>query len=299
MKKTVILSILCACCSAFAAESYTALLKQAGDLAKAKKYDEAEQAYRNAAAAAKNSDETSTALYRRADLFRQQKRYDEAAAAFEEILKVKNLTKHNQGTAWRALAQTRMLQGKTRDAVRCYKAAGSVKAGTWIDNVANAELAAICEKLGWYEDAFAAHQASSQAAKCPPEGKAAAYAGMVFALAKLGKFKEAHKAMDQLKGFAKDLKSLSVAISCGMAEARLADAEKDWNHAIEGYRHVMTLPKIHYLQRRAAGNRAAAIALRELKNVELAKTIVAELAKSDKYGVSEELKLEIKKGAKK
>ena len=84
-----------------------------------------------------------------------------------------------------------------------------------------------------------------------------------------------------------------------MAEARLADAEKDWNHAIEVYRHVMTLPKIHYLQRRAAGNRAAAIALRELKNVELAKTIVAELAKSDKYGVNEELKLEIRKGAKK
>ena len=44
---------------------------------------------------------------------------------------------------------------------------------------------------------------------------------------------------------------------------------------------------------------AAAIALRELKNVELAKTIVAELSKSDKYGVNEELKLEIRKGAKK
>ena len=145
MKKIFVSAILIAACSVFAAESYSALLKQAGDLAKAKKYDEAGQAYQKAAAAAKNSDEASTALYRRADLFKQLKRYDEALAAFEEI---KNITRHNKGTALRAMGQTAMLQGKTRDAVRYYKAAGSVKAGTWIDNVANAELAKICEKLG-------------------------------------------------------------------------------------------------------------------------------------------------------
>ncbi len=299
MKKIFVSAILIAACSVFAAESYSALLKQAGDLAKAKKYDEAGQAYQKAAAAAKNSDEASTALYRRADLFKQLKRYDEALAAFEEITSIKNITRHNKGTALRAMGQTSMLQGKTRDAVRYYKAAGSVKAGTWIDNVANAELAKICEKLGWYEDAFAAHKACSEAVKCTADGKAAAYAGMVLALAKLGKFKEAHEELDKLKEFAKDLKQPSAAISCGMAEAQLADAEKDWDHAIEVYREVMTLPKIHYLQRRAAGNRAAAIALREVKKTDLAKAIVDELRKSDKYGVNEELLREIRKGVKK
>lgn len=299
MKKIFVSAILIAACAVFAAESYSDLLKQAGDLVKAKKYDEAGQVYRQAAAAAKNSDQASTALYRRADLFRQLKRYDEALAAFEEITTIKNITRHNKGTALRAMGQTAMLQGKTRDAVQYYKSAGSVNAGTWIDNVANAELAKICEKLGWYEDALAAHKACSEAVKCTADGKAAAYAGMVLALAKLGKFKEAHEELDKLKGFAKDLKQPSAAISCGMAEAQLADAEKEWDHAIEVYRKVMTLPKIHYLQRRAAGNRAAAIALRELKNIKLAKTIVAELAKGDKYGVNEELRLEIRKGSKK
>ena len=290
MKKTIVLAILCAVCS---------LLKQAGDLAKAKKFDEAGQIYRQAADVAKNSDETATALYRRADLLKQTKRYDEAISAFEEILSVKNLPRHNEGTVWRALAQTKMLQGKTREAISCYKSAGSVNAGTWIDNVANAELAKLCEKLGWYEDALAAHKTCSQAVKCSPEGKAAAYAGMVLALAKLGRLKEAHETLDQLKAFAKDLPNPSVAVNCGMAEAQLADAEKDWERAVEIYRKVMALPKIHYLQRRAAGNRAAEIALREIKNVELARTIAEELRQSDKFGVNEELMREIKKGEKK
>ncbi|MBQ6473050.1 MAG: tetratricopeptide repeat protein [Victivallales bacterium] len=299
MKKIFAIAILCAICSAFAAESYSALLKQAGELAKAQKYDEAGQIYRNAAAVAKNSDEAATALYRRADMLKQQKRYDEAVAAFEEILAVKNLPRHNQGTAWRALAQLMMLQGKTRDAVRCYKSAGSVNAGTWIDNVANSELAKVCEKLGWYEDALAAHKACLQAAKCSDDGKAAAYAGMVLALAKLNRLQEAHETLDKLKSFAKDLGSPSAVINCGMAEAQLADAEKDWSHAIECYRRVMTLPKVHYLQCRAAGNRAAQIALHEIRNVELARSIAEELRSLDKYGVKEELMREIKKGEKK
>ena len=299
MKKIFVYAILCAACAVFAAESSSALLKQAGNLVKSKKYDEAEQVYRKAVAAAKNSDEAATALYRRAEMFKQLKRYDEALAGFEAILSVKNLTRHNRGTALRALAQVRMLQGKTRDAIRYYKAAGAVNAGTWIDNTANAELAAICEKLGWYEDALAAHKACSQAVKCTPEAKVSAYAGMVLALAKLSRFEEAHAVMEQLNGLAGTLKNNNAAVIRGMAEARLADAEKEWNKAIEAYRAVMALPKIHYSQRRAAANRAAAIALHELKQIGLAKSIVEELRKTDKYGADEELLLAIKKGVKK
>jgi len=297
LKNFFFFAFLCVVCSVFAAESYSDLLKKAGELVKAKKYDEAQQIYRDATQVAKNSDETSTALYRLGDMLKQQKRYDEAVAVFEEILTVKNISRHNRGTALRALAQTMMLQGKTRDAVNYYKSAGGVNAGTWIDSVANSELAKICEKLGWYEDALAAHKASSEAVKCSPEGKAAAYAGMVLALAKLNRLKEAHQTMEQLKEFAKDLDKPSVAVNVGMAEAQLADAEKQWDKAIECYRKVMNLPKIHYLQCRAAGNRAAEIALREIKNVALARTIVEELRKLDKYGVKEELLREIKKGA--
>ena len=299
MKRIFVLAILCVCCSAFAAESYSDLLRQADDLAKAQKTDDAERIYLQAADAARNSDETATALYRRADLLKQQKRYDEAIDAFGEILAVKKLPKHNRGTALLGLARTMMLKGKTRDAIRYYKSAGSVNDGTWIDHVANAELAELCEKLGWYEDALAAHKASSQGAKCTDESKASSYAGMVFSLAKLGRFNEAHETLNQLKAFAKDLQQPSVAASCGMAEARLADAEKDWSHALEMYRNVMALPKIHYLQRRAACNRAADIALREIKDAELARTITEEYLKIDKFGVNEELLRELKKGEKK
>ena len=297
--------LYCACLSltALAADSYSTLMDQAAIAAKARNTAGAEALYREAAAAARHSDEAASAWYRLGMLQRDLKDYNRAMAAFEAMAAVNGITRHNANVAWRAMAQTRMAMGKTRDAIRLYRLASQVPAGTWVDAVSFRELAEIYEKLGFYPELLETLQAWLKTPKLSTEDRIYASAGIVQARAKLGEFAKADEAMTALQELLKTTDNPLCALQAGFAAAALADARGDYAGAVSEYRRLTALPGVdyakHYARRRKAANSAALIALRNMNNLALAKEILDELMSTDKYGADEALSIEIKQGLKK
>lgn len=298
----VIIGFVCAAMACFA-ESYSSLMQMAAEAAKAKDYVKVEKLYSEAAQAAAKPDDAAAAWNKLGTLQRDRKDYERALLAFEAMSGVKGISRHSQGVAWRAMAQTKMQMGKTRDAIHFYRLAGNVNAGTWIDTVSNEELADIYEKLGFYPEMLEAYQAVLKASKLSTETRIFASAGCVHAYAKLGEFAKADETMANIQELLKSTKEPQSALNAGFAAAWLADARGDYETAVREYRRLMSLQNVDYAKqykkRRQAANSAAIIAMRNMNNIALAKEILDELMSTDKYGADEALLIEIKQGLKK